>query len=273
MLERYHVAEAARLLNDVSVAQNIVAEACSDELDPAAAAVEMMQEISAMVLATDLAGHVEFVAKFRDILAGGIMLRTTAHKTMTLHLLVKAADMMFCAKPFFISRQWTCRLVSEFMWQGAPSSNVLCCVPPCFRVRGITPRASAGDVERNFFRIPVTPFMDRTKPDVPHMMLSFITLLATPLLDCVGRLLPNVRDMYQPHLDANLRCGACARVVVAAVCLLMPGHCRFWQEQDKRSFGAAGGVTRAVCAPVEPAAAVAAAAESGIRINVLDIFA
>ena len=69
----------------------------------------------------------------------------------------------------------------------------------------LTRRRRAGDIERNVLRVPVSPFMDRTRPDMPHMMLSFISLLASPLLDCVGRLLPNVRDMYQPHLDANLR--------------------------------------------------------------------
>ena len=55
-------------------------------------------------------------------------------------------------------------------------------------------------------RVPVAAYADRTRPDVPQMMLTFIELLAAPLLDCVGRFLPNVRDMYQPHLDGNLRC-------------------------------------------------------------------
>lgn len=132
VLERFHVAEAARLLNDASVIQNIVTEACADEFNPAASAAEMMREISSLVLATDHSEHTDFVARFRDILAGGIALRTAAHRTQTMQLLLKAADMLFCAKPFFIARQWTCRLVSEFVWQGA-------CLRTRARVRACPP--------------------------------------------------------------------------------------------------------------------------------------
>jgi hypothetical protein len=117
VLERAHVAEARRLLTTNG---DIVAEACADEPDPVAAAAEMWAEVSAAVLATSMEHNDAFVADFRGLLAaGGVAMIVPSERRRALQLLLKAADVLHCAKPFFVARQWTCRLVSEMYFQGA----------------------------------------------------------------------------------------------------------------------------------------------------------
>jgi 3'5'-cyclic nucleotide phosphodiesterase len=110
-----------------------------------------------MVLSTDLALHAQLLSELTGLEA--VDLTREEHRVVALKLLLKAADLNSAAKPIDIHREWSERIVREFYAQG--------------------------DEERRR-KMPVSEWMDRTRPQVPEMQTQFIRTVVLPMVEALA---------------------------------------------------------------------------------------
>jgi hypothetical protein len=136
VLERHHIGSALRLVDEYLH---------SLEIDEKRLFKNIVTE---MILSTDLANHHDLLSRF------------TLTGEDQLSVLLHAADMSSCARPWPIASRWTDRLMDEFFLQG--------------------------DREREL-GWEVTPMMDRQGCSVPRVQLGFIDVIARPLMTLLAQ--------------------------------------------------------------------------------------
>lgn len=112
-----------------------------------------------MVLATDLGSHFEIMGHFKNALPRLLSCapdrESEPGKVLLLKMGLKCADIAHAAKPLDQHINWSERITEEFFRQG--------------------------DRERAI-GLPVSPFMDRTSPNIAKAQLGFIDFIAAPML-------------------------------------------------------------------------------------------
>jgi high affinity cAMP-specific and IBMX-insensitive 3',5'-cyclic phosphodiesterase 8 len=148
VLENHHVAAAFKIL--VKPENNLLVN-CPDQM------VEFRKTVVDMVLSTDLGQHFDFLGHFKNSMNTGTLDASVAKdRLVVLKMMIKCADVSHTAKQHKLHVAWTNRIVEEFYQQG--------------------------DEERKL-GIAVSPFMDRTKPNVPKAQIGFINFLVKPMFD------------------------------------------------------------------------------------------
>ena len=113
-------------------------------------------------LGTDMAQHFEELAKFKSKLIqvarsnSASHIATDADTQMFLKMAMHTADVSNPAKPWIYARHWAELIAEEFYNQGD-------------RERGLG--------------LTISAFMDRNKPNLPKLQLSFINFIVAPLFE------------------------------------------------------------------------------------------
>ncbi|KAJ1556195.1 High affinity cAMP-specific and IBMX-insensitive 3',5'-cyclic phosphodiesterase 8B [Cladochytrium tenue] len=124
--------------------------------------------IVSMVLATDMAAHFEFIAKFKNKLSGtGAVSNRYSRfqyddpkdRQLLMDVAIKCGDINNAAKNNDLCKKWASRIMEEFFMQGDKE------------------KASG---------LPVSMFMDRATTQVPKCQVGFIDFLAMPLFEVWG---------------------------------------------------------------------------------------
>eukprot|EP01116_Phalansterium_solitarium_P022092 TRINITY_DN716_c0_g2_i3.p1 TRINITY_DN716_c0_g2~~TRINITY_DN716_c0_g2_i3.p1 ORF type:complete len:604 (-),score=126.73 TRINITY_DN716_c0_g2_i3:81-1892(-) len=168
ILENFHCARAFQLLEDP---ENDIFEGLTREQRR-----DVRSHIITAVLATDLAHHHAIMARFTTKLVtkGEWTKEDKECRTLLLEMLLKCADISNPGKPFESAQYWAKMVQEEFFFQG--------------------------DMELAK-GMPVSPFMDRTTPQLPRMQLNFIEYLVIPLFDSVKKILPKIEPFCNVLTD------------------------------------------------------------------------
>ncbi|KAI9361588.1 hypothetical protein DFJ73DRAFT_789099 [Zopfochytrium polystomum] len=153
VLENFHCSSAFELMiADPSV--NILGSLSRDRFK------QVRASILSMVLATDMAGHFEYIAKFKNKLSGsGLQYEDAKDRQLLMDIAIKCGDINNAAKNLDLCRTWAGRIMEEFFQQG--------------------------DLEKAR-ALPVSMFMDRVTTEVPKCQVGFIDYLAMPLYEVWG---------------------------------------------------------------------------------------
>lgn len=158
VLENFHTAQAFTLLYQES--NNIFCGLTDSQRK------EMRETIVTMVLATDMAHHFDLLGKFKSKLAGnGFDSKDRKDRLMLMQIAIKCADISNPTKPLNLCQNWAARVMEEFYRQG--------------------------DAERRT-NMPVSAFMDRTKPAEAKCQIGFIDFIVSPLYDVWASFLPEM---------------------------------------------------------------------------------
>lgn len=118
------------------------------------------------ILATDMARHNEILGQFTESTPEFDYSNKT-HTNLLTMVLIKVADISNEARPLDVAEPWLDRLLQEFFKQSDAE-----------KLEGLM----------------VTPFMDRDKVTKPSSQCSFIGLVALPLFEALGELLPELQE-------------------------------------------------------------------------------
>lgn len=161
VLENYHCATAFRLMYEE---QNNIFSGLSE-----AQRKEVRESIVTMVLATDMAQHFDLLGKFKSKLAGnGFDPKDRKDRLLLLQIAIKCADISNPAKSTYLCNAWAARVMEEFFRQG--------------------------DEERRQ-QLPISAFMDRTKPAEAKCQLGFIDFIVGPLFEVWVNFLPQMTNL------------------------------------------------------------------------------
>ncbi|KAL7046126.1 hypothetical protein ACKWTF_002489 [Chironomus riparius] len=117
---------------------------------------EMEQQISSLILATDITRQQEFIEKFKDFLNNNTLnMRNADHRHFILQIALKCADISNPCRPWDISKKWSLKVCEEFYRQG--------------------------DFERQL-SLPVTSLCDRQTKTVPKIQTGFFKFVVSPLM-------------------------------------------------------------------------------------------
>ncbi|XP_042870215.1 cGMP-inhibited 3',5'-cyclic phosphodiesterase B-like isoform X2 [Penaeus japonicus] len=140
------------------------------------------------ILATDLKRHFEILAEFNakanEPDAPGLDWSSETDRLLALQMCIKLADINGPCKALDIHTQWTRRIAEEFYEQGD---------------------------EEQSLGLPISPYMDRTNPQLSKLQESFINHLVAPLCNAYGEagLMPGVwqdsceDDEAEPNLKLD----------------------------------------------------------------------
>lgn len=110
------------------------------------------------ILATDLKKHFDFLAEFNakanDVNSNGIEWSSESDRLLVCQVCIKLADINGPAKARDLHLRWTEGIVNEFYEQGDEEANL---------------------------GLPISPFMDRSSPQLAKLQESFITHIVGPL--------------------------------------------------------------------------------------------
>jgi len=184
---RFHVSAEtplATLYNDQSALENMHcaitfivlhndASNILSGLEPALRAV-FRTVVVEMILATDLAKHLQMVTKFKQNFLVDASEKTSdevqpldlAKRRELLAFTLKASDVAGSSKPFELHAQWTMRIMGEFFIQG--------------------------DAEREL-GLPCSPFCDRHGTNVSESQTGFFDFIVTPLYNTLSKYLCSSR--------------------------------------------------------------------------------
>jgi hypothetical protein len=143
VLEKHHVSTALSLMDECMFSLSSVERN------------EFRRTVTELILATDLSHHNELVSLFSDSAC-----QDTPRRKLC--LLLHAADISSCTRPWPIASRWTDRMMEEFFKQG--------------------------DAERELGFEPITPMMDRISCNIPRVQMGFIDVIARPLFVIVEEL-------------------------------------------------------------------------------------
>ncbi|RKO86742.1 hypothetical protein BDK51DRAFT_16277, partial [Blyttiomyces helicus] len=121
-------------------------------------AKQMRTNIMSLVLATDMAGHFEYIAKFKNKISGtaGIDYGDPKDRQLVMDIAIKCGDIGNATKTTELCCRWADAIMNEFFLQGDEEKR-----------RGI----------------PVSMFMDRTNTIVSKCQVGFIDYIVTPLYE------------------------------------------------------------------------------------------
>jgi len=151
VLENYHLSQAFMLLAqpEMNIFENLTT---AEYLDVRRMTVDL-------VLTTDLKQHFEFLTHFKSTNLPSSppeVIHTPASRLLMMKMSLKCADVGHTAKSLPLHLKWTERVIEEFYRQG--------------------------DEERRL-GLPISPFMDRQKANVPAAQIGFIEFLVIPMYE------------------------------------------------------------------------------------------
>ncbi|KAI8903826.1 hypothetical protein EDD86DRAFT_230704 [Gorgonomyces haynaldii] len=118
---------------------------------------ELRSMITSLVLATDMANHFEYIAKFKNKINGaGIDFADPKDRQLTLDIAIKCGDINNASKSLDLCTQWASLIMNEFFLQGDEE-----------RKRGLT----------------VSMFMDRDTTIISKCQVGFIEYIVIPLYE------------------------------------------------------------------------------------------
>ncbi|XP_037034661.1 uncharacterized protein LOC119073361 isoform X3 [Bradysia coprophila] len=146
VLENHHWRSAVGCLLESGVAEQI------QDIRP-----DLENQISSLILATDITRQQEFLTKLRNYLDTNTLdLRRAEHRHFVLQIALKSADISNPCRPWDVSKKWSQKVCEEFFRQG--------------------------DYERQL-NLPVTSLCDRYSTSVPKIQVGFFKFVVTPLFD------------------------------------------------------------------------------------------
>lgn len=146
VLENHHWRSAVGCLLESGVAEQI------HHIRP-----QLEEQISSLILATDITRQQEFLGKFRLFLDTDTLdMRLAEHRHFILQIALKSADISNPCRPWDVSKKWSQKVCEEFFRQG--------------------------DYERQL-NLPVTSLCDRFSTSVPKIQVGFFKFVVTPLFD------------------------------------------------------------------------------------------
>uniref|UniRef100_A0A6B2LAM8 PDEase domain-containing protein n=1 Tax=Arcella intermedia TaxID=1963864 RepID=A0A6B2LAM8_9EUKA len=168
VLENHHCATAFKLLKKHNILKNIA----KDDFQ------RLRKLMIDMILATDLAKHMQNVSAFQSFLESNPTpdRDNDEHRAVIGKMILKSADLCNPAKPFRIARYWAEMIQEEFFLQGERE-----------QVDGL----------------PISPFMKRGASSLPQMQVNFATFIVIPLFQVLGKILPEVEKVVLPILLDN----------------------------------------------------------------------
>ncbi|KAJ3088123.1 High affinity cAMP-specific 3',5'-cyclic phosphodiesterase 7A, partial [Quaeritorhiza haematococci] len=150
VLENYHCAHAFEILTNTDTC-NVLSKLPPEKFK------QLRASMMSMVLATDMAGHFEYIAKFKNKISGSGMDFTDAKdRQLLMDIAMKCADISNPAKATELSVKWTANIMEEFFRQG--------------------------DEERRL-GLPVSMFMDRNNTVISKCQVGFIDYIVSPLYE------------------------------------------------------------------------------------------
>lgn len=130
---------------------------------------QLYTNVRNLILGTDMANHFMLIGEF-DKISESYQWSNPVHRNQLLIMLMKAADISNEARPFPISKLWADALMEEYFAQS--------------------------DLEKAQ-KLPVTPFMDRDKVQVPNSQIGFIDSFLLPTFKTLHKIVPE----FQPMID------------------------------------------------------------------------
>eukprot|EP00727_Mastigamoeba_balamuthi_P013984 m51a1_g9208 putative 3 5 -cyclic nucleotide phosphodiesterase family protein (801) ;mRNA; r:7530-10619 len=138
---------------------------------------ELHRSVAQLILATDMARHLELTSLFATRTTAGKMdPASKADRLLVLQMLIKASDVSNPARPWPACHRWARRVMDEFFAQG--------------------------DAERAL-GLRVSPFMDRATADTPKCQLAFIKFVVRPMMESIQPLCPSVAQSMLENLTSN----------------------------------------------------------------------
>lgn len=139
---------------------------------------ELEQQISSLILATDITRQQEFLTKFKRYLDHDELDMSRAEdRHFILQIALKCADISNPCRPWEVSRKWSQKVCEEFFRQG--------------------------DYERQL-NLPVTSLCDRHSTSVPKIQAGFFRFVVAPLFEEWHRFLgTGLSDSMMAHLKGN----------------------------------------------------------------------
>ncbi|TPX33494.1 hypothetical protein SmJEL517_g03641 [Synchytrium microbalum] len=151
VLENYHCSRAFEIITAPNSDCNIFANLPLEKFK------QVRSCILSMVLATDMAGHFEYIGKFKNKISGaGLDFNDSKDRQLVLDIAMKCGDISNAAKPQELCLKWTFKIMDEFFLQGEEEKR-----------RGL----------------PISMFMDRANQNIPKCQLGFIDFIVQPLYD------------------------------------------------------------------------------------------
>ncbi|KAL1130495.1 hypothetical protein AAG570_011743 [Ranatra chinensis] len=167
VLENHHWRSAIGCLLESHVAEQLT------EVRP-----ELEQQISSLILATDITRQQEFLIKFKKYLDDGTLdMKRAEDRHFILQIALKCADISNPCRPWEVSRKWSQKVCEEFFRQG--------------------------DYERQL-NLPVTSLCDRQGTSVPKIQAGFFRFVVAPLFEEWHRFLDTgLSHTMMRHLHNN----------------------------------------------------------------------
>eukprot|EP01116_Phalansterium_solitarium_P017504 TRINITY_DN4328_c0_g1_i1.p1 TRINITY_DN4328_c0_g1~~TRINITY_DN4328_c0_g1_i1.p1 ORF type:complete len:758 (+),score=285.67 TRINITY_DN4328_c0_g1_i1:3227-5500(+) len=169
VLENYHTASAFSIMYDE--ANNIMGGLSEGQRR------EFRETVVTMVLATDMAQHFELLSKFKSKLSGneGFDPKDRKDRLMVLQIAIKCSDISNPSKNTYLCCQWAKHVMEEFYRQGDEETR-----------KGL----------------PVSAFMDRSKPSEPKCQIGFIDFIVAPIYETWAQFLPQM-EIASKNLELN----------------------------------------------------------------------
>lgn len=137
---------------------------------------EFRKTVITTILATDMAHHFEFLAKFQTrTQTGPLSKESKDDKQQLINIILKCADVSNAVRPFRVAKTWANRLIEEFLYQGDQE-----------RAQGLA----------------ISPLMDRSSLDKEQMQVNFIDYIAGPLYKSFIQFVPNLQCLMN-SMHAN----------------------------------------------------------------------
>ncbi|XP_021930997.1 uncharacterized protein LOC110835253 isoform X3 [Zootermopsis nevadensis] len=167
VLENHHWRSAIGCLLESSVAEQL--GTCRLELE---------QQISSLILATDITRQQEFLSRFKRYLDQNLLdMHRFEDRHFILQIALKCADISNPCRPWDVSRKWSQKVCEEFFRQG--------------------------DYERQL-NLPVTSLCDRQSTSVPKIQAGFFRFVVSPLFEEWHRFLKtDLSTLMMGHLRGN----------------------------------------------------------------------
>eukprot|EP00727_Mastigamoeba_balamuthi_P005509 m51a1_g1578 putative 3 5 -cyclic nucleotide phosphodiesterase family protein (649) ;mRNA; f:100318-104458 len=139
---------------------------------------EFYHNVVRLVLATDMAKHIEQIGELNGKLAaGGLDRNAQSDRLLVLRIMLKVADLSNSMRTWDIYRQWTAQVCHEFWLQGE---------------------------QEQALGLPVSPFMDKNSTNIPKMQQTFLGFVVKPLAESILKIVPHANVLME-NLSANMQ--------------------------------------------------------------------
>jgi hypothetical protein len=170
ILENMHVSEGIQLLLNPTL--NFLDVLTADQFK------EFYGTVVQLVLATDMARHIEITSQFAALVNSGELSPTNKnHRLMLLKIMVKFSDISNPSRPWQTCVAWSRRVMDEFFAQG--------------------------DREKKL-SLPISPFMDRETTNLAKCQAAFTEFVVIPSAELICKAIPALDPIILQSAKANL---------------------------------------------------------------------